>query len=226
MTNLFGSSAVASMIAVLVLTVVSSPALARTAAQRAAPGPAGSVQTGPVVTLDPASGPPGTAISARGERWPSGMRVRAFWDDGRLLGGVAVQEGGTIAMTITVPRDAAPGPHTIGFVTWLPCLDATPRCLVPQTGTSATYTVTAAAGMFVSTPSGADAVCPDAGQWLALYWRGPVTPVLVALQVCPAVDSAWIRRGATWLGAAPAKPAVSDRFDLMAGELAFLHGAP
>jgi hypothetical protein len=82
------------------------------------------------------------------------------------------------------------------------------------------------AGFFASTPTGTTSICPGSNQWLGVYWQGPNTPALTAIQACPNADRLWVRRGANWLGAAPDQPGVSDQFDIASGEFAFLHGRP
>jgi hypothetical protein len=81
-------------------------------------------------------------------------------------------------------------------------------------------------GMFVSSPTATAATCPGSNQWLGLYWRGATTPVLTAAQACSSADRLWVRRGSTWLGAAPDQPGASDQTDLVSGEFVFLHGRP
>jgi len=81
-------------------------------------------------------------------------------------------------------------------------------------------------GMFVSTPTGTTSSCPGSNQWLGLYWRGATTPILTAAQACPSADRLWVRRGSSWLGAAPDQPGASDTFDITTGEFTFIHGRP
>ena len=81
-------------------------------------------------------------------------------------------------------------------------------------------------GMFVSTPTGTTSSCPGSNQWLGLYWRGATTPILTAAQACPNADRLWVRRGSSWLGAAPDQPGASDTFDVTTGEFTFIHGRP
>jgi hypothetical protein len=81
-------------------------------------------------------------------------------------------------------------------------------------------------GIFTASPSSTTAICPDANQWLGAYWQGPNTPALTAMQACPNADRLWVRRGTTWLGAAPDQSGASDQFDIVPREFAFLHGRP
>jgi hypothetical protein len=81
-------------------------------------------------------------------------------------------------------------------------------------------------GQFTILPSSTLATCVEADQWTALYWRGAAKPIFDALQVCPNIDKAWVRRETSWAGAAPSLPAGSDQFDLQYGELVFMHGLP
>jgi hypothetical protein len=81
-------------------------------------------------------------------------------------------------------------------------------------------------GMFATNPSATTSTCPGPVQWIGLYWRGANTPILLALAACPNADRAWVRRGTTWLAAAPDQPAMSDQFDALNGEFVFLHGRP
>jgi hypothetical protein len=80
--------------------------------------------------------------------------------------------------------------------------------------------------MWVSNPAATASTCPGSNQWFGLYWKGAATPILTAVQSCPNVDRAWVRRGTNWLGAAPSQPASSDPFDAANGEFLFLHGKP
>jgi hypothetical protein len=81
-------------------------------------------------------------------------------------------------------------------------------------------------GFFASSPTGTTSVCPGSNQWIGVYWQGPNTPALTAIQACPNADRLWVRRGVDWLGAAPDQPGASDAFDIVPREFAFLHGRP
>jgi hypothetical protein len=81
-------------------------------------------------------------------------------------------------------------------------------------------------GIFTDSPSSTTAVCPTANQWLGVYWQGPNAPAMQAMQACPNADRLWVRRGTTWLGAAPDQSGASDQFDIVTREFAFLHGRP
>lgn len=68
----------------------------------------------PTVTLNPASGPPGTEVTATGKGWASGSVV-VLWDGSQSRGTVSVSTGGDWQTTFSVPADAASGSHDIAF---------------------------------------------------------------------------------------------------------------
>jgi hypothetical protein len=91
----------------------------------------GAAQTGPTLTVDPASVRPGATVTLGGEGFgrcllqivgfarpriqPSTppARVRVTWDDGTELGGVDLQGESTFTVTVALPPDATPGRHRI-----------------------------------------------------------------------------------------------------------------
>jgi subtilisin family serine protease len=67
------------------------------------------------LTLDPTSGPPDAAVMAQGEgfdRTPCGVNLHFDSAEGPLLG-FAGLEGGAFSTTVNIPKNAAPGGHTI-----------------------------------------------------------------------------------------------------------------
>src|SRR5688572_5195210 len=67
--------------------------------------------------------------------------------------------------------------------------------------------------------------CPNAGQWLLLYWGGAPVAIANAAGACPGADFYWSRQGDKWLGFASAAPAASDSWSPQTGEAEFVHGA-
>lgn len=60
---------------------------------------------------------PGSKITLLGERFTPASRVTLFWDAQAVPGGaVRISDDATFKQRITVPRNAAPGPHTISAV--------------------------------------------------------------------------------------------------------------
>ncbi len=68
----------------------------------------------PTVTLNPASGPPGTDVTATGSGWAPGSVV-VLWDGSLSRGTVTVPSGGDWMFTFSAPADAASGSHDIAF---------------------------------------------------------------------------------------------------------------
>jgi hypothetical protein len=73
--------------------------------------------------------------------------------------------------------------------------------------------------------AGSVPVCPDAGQWLLLYWGGADgVDIATAAQDCANADRYWASRSGQWLGYAPGAPGASDTWNVAQGEAHFVHG--
>jgi hypothetical protein len=73
----------------------------------------------PTITLNPAEGPPRTAVTATGSGWPVGREVSVQWEDGTVLVTPTVDASGNFMVSFVVP-DAAEGEYTIDFVSFPP----------------------------------------------------------------------------------------------------------
>jgi hypothetical protein len=123
------------------------------------------------------------------------------------------------AATFTVPAGATVFPTVV-----LP--QGTPTPSGPAPASAQALASASLTGQFTVLPSSTQATCAGSEEWIALYWRGASKAIFEALSVCPKADRVWVRRGSSWLGAAPAQAAGSDQFELEYGELVFMHGAP
>jgi hypothetical protein len=88
----------------------------------------------PTVTIDPASGPSGTTITARGENFASKEVVWLNWDNTGNGNIFTTEADGTFEVTYTIP-DATIGIHTIYFTSYDPTIGnvATPTfTITPQ----------------------------------------------------------------------------------------------
>jgi hypothetical protein len=85
-----------------------------------------------------------------------------------------------------------------------------------------------AGGRWLSAPpagAGARESCPEARQWLLLYWGGPNnTAIAAAAEACPNADNLWVSREGRWLGYSKAAPAASENWNVIAGEAHFIRG--
>ena len=73
---------------------------------------------GSCVTISPASGPPGTTVTAAGSAWPAGDQIQAIWGStsGPDVGSpVTVSSNGTFTLSFTVPTNAALGSTQVFF---------------------------------------------------------------------------------------------------------------
>ncbi len=96
----------------LALAAVSALVAVVAAASPAAPG-----SVGPTFALSPTSGPAGTEVDVRGERFPVGFTARFRLDDATagdvLAEGVAVTAQGTLATDFVIPVGTTPGDHVV-----------------------------------------------------------------------------------------------------------------
>lgn len=66
-------------------------------------------------------------------------------------------------------------------------------------------------------------MCPQSGQWLLLYWGGPIAPIDVAAQACLEIDRIWVSRDGRWQGFSAGQRTASDSWTPLPGEAHFLH---
>ncbi len=74
-------------------------------------------QGGSTVVITPASGPPGSTVSASGSNWTPGDQIQAEWgdNDSNLGSPVVVAGGGTFTDSFAIPSDATSGSHQVLF---------------------------------------------------------------------------------------------------------------
>ena len=92
---------------------------------------------------------------------------------------------------------------------------------------SDSLTVSAQQALWVSAPPaspGSAPKCPDAAQWLLLYWAGAPTAIGEAARACTSADRFWSNQGGRWLGFSPGTPQASDTWTVQTGEAEFVHG--
>jgi hypothetical protein len=92
--------------------------LAGSSAARASAAPAQAGCAGSCVAISPASGPPGTKVTAAGADWPAGDQIQAIWGSvsGPNVGSpVTVASDGTFTLSFAVPAGAALGDTQVFF---------------------------------------------------------------------------------------------------------------
>jgi hypothetical protein len=69
------------------------------------------------ITLDPASGQPGTALTVTGSQLYWNENLTVYWDDrGHALGRTKTDNNGAFTLGVTVPPDAPAGNHSVCLV--------------------------------------------------------------------------------------------------------------
>jgi hypothetical protein len=105
------------LVAVVLLAPQGQSGQAAPAAPTAAPAAPAAAAAG-TITPSPASGAPGTRILVTGSfpNFGSADSVTLWWDyvyDGRFLGSTSLRAGGSFALPVVIPPEAAPGEHPI-----------------------------------------------------------------------------------------------------------------